>query len=308
MVFYECKRCGYCTTIRTHYGNHLQKRKVCKPILADVQIELLLDEFEEYVRLRTKGGIRVNNGKDESTNSIASTLTTESISTNIENIPISAYTCDLCRQSFKKKRYLAQHLMRYGSRCRSEKKYSVKNNAKTSKKTQKKSTLKGPKKEQEYKKEQGKQDKQEEPTHQKEEITPHLLSYGCENMGYISQHYLKMCQKNPITMIPRLTCMIHYNIDHPENHNIRMNRSWSGFIQRYENNEWKSYCKEDVLCDLIDQAYIAIDTEYEFEDSVLNYTQKQEYEHFRSEYDSDNEALKNKLRLELIREIQNLKY
>ena len=33
MTKYTCKRCGYCTNIKTHLKNHLSRKYVCKNVL-----------------------------------------------------------------------------------------------------------------------------------------------------------------------------------------------------------------------------------------------------------------------------------
>ena len=45
MVLYECKRCGWSTKIKTHYKNHLHRKKICKPSVSNINIQTLKDEF-----------------------------------------------------------------------------------------------------------------------------------------------------------------------------------------------------------------------------------------------------------------------
>ena len=39
MVYYECQRCGYNTTLRGNIKQHLNRKNICKPILDNISIE-----------------------------------------------------------------------------------------------------------------------------------------------------------------------------------------------------------------------------------------------------------------------------
>ena len=43
MVYYECFRCGYNTKQKTHFINHLNRKKICNPIYDDMGIEEIKD-------------------------------------------------------------------------------------------------------------------------------------------------------------------------------------------------------------------------------------------------------------------------
>ena len=38
MVYYECQRCGYNTTLKGNIKHHLNRKNVCEPILSDISI------------------------------------------------------------------------------------------------------------------------------------------------------------------------------------------------------------------------------------------------------------------------------
>ena len=38
MVYYECQRCGYNTTLKGNIKHHLNRKYVCEPILSDISI------------------------------------------------------------------------------------------------------------------------------------------------------------------------------------------------------------------------------------------------------------------------------
>ena len=57
-INYTCKRCGYTTNNRTIYANHLKKKKVkCKPVLSNIDTDILIDELDRYISENSRMGI-----------------------------------------------------------------------------------------------------------------------------------------------------------------------------------------------------------------------------------------------------------
>jgi hypothetical protein len=122
-----------------------------------------------------------------------------------------------------------------------------------------------------------------------------LNVYGNEDFRYIANDLLTSFHLNPYESIPRLVGLIHFNPKHPENHNIRWTNINKNRIQRFEKKGWTNRDKKDVIRDLNDQAYLAVDIEYDPKTTKLNENQKRHYEKFRSDYDNDVETTKKRL-------------
>ena len=45
MVYYECQRCGYNTTLRGNIKHHLNRKNICEPILDNISIEEMKDIY-----------------------------------------------------------------------------------------------------------------------------------------------------------------------------------------------------------------------------------------------------------------------
>ena len=56
MVNYECPRCGYNTTIKTKYKQHLKRKYICEPIKNNNN---LIEEYKKY-NISTSGESSVN--------------------------------------------------------------------------------------------------------------------------------------------------------------------------------------------------------------------------------------------------------
>ena len=53
MVEYDCPRCGHNTKHRSHMKSHVNRKKICKPILADIE----LNEYSEKILKSEDSGI-----------------------------------------------------------------------------------------------------------------------------------------------------------------------------------------------------------------------------------------------------------
>ena len=57
MVYYECQRCGYNTTLKGNIKHHLNRKNVCEPILDNISIE----QMKEIYNLNNTPKIHLNN-------------------------------------------------------------------------------------------------------------------------------------------------------------------------------------------------------------------------------------------------------
>ena len=121
MVKYICKRCGWETHIRTHYRNHLNRKKSCKIILEDISIETLKKDFANKIKKNNniKSDEKAMKSDEKAMKNCENTVNNCEKTVNIINIknsPIKEingkYECPQCKKLFKAKRYLNDHLKR----------------------------------------------------------------------------------------------------------------------------------------------------------------------------------------------------
>lgn len=91
-----------------------------------------------------------------------------------------------------------------------------------------------------------------------------INSYGNENLNYITDQDIKTLISQPHKCIPKFIEMVHYNENHPENHNIMIENIKENLIKTLHNNNRWSYSviekfieqftveKYDQLCDYYD--------------------------------------------------------
>ena len=49
-MLYKCDRCGYTGSQRSNLTHHLERKKICKPILSDISIENIAQNFNIYLK------------------------------------------------------------------------------------------------------------------------------------------------------------------------------------------------------------------------------------------------------------------
>ena len=314
MVNYQCKRCGYSTHIRTHYRNHLYKKFICPPNLSKIPRSKLCREFEDllkdtpiYSTVLTR--YKNENKKNENWHTKCSKVAHKCAPTQTSENPKMAhkmthkwhtneksnkyikkpkkYECVFCQKCFTRSSSMRRHEQRF---CKYKyDKYTIE--------------IQKLKKEiQELKNSNNAfihhTTNNMHNSHNIHNITNNitLQTYGNEEFKYIAQELLQNFQTNPYESIPRLVGLIHFNPEHPENHNVRWINVNKNYLRIYEKEEgWISKNKKDVLRDLNDQAYFAVDTEYDPKSTSLNDSQKKTYEQFRHEYDNGIEKTIKKL-------------
>lgn len=84
-------------------------------------------------------------------------------------------------------------------------------------------------------------------------------AYGQENTAYISDHEMIKYCKTPRNMIPEYFKKVHFDKNHPENHNIRIpNRKEKNIEVMKEDGTWKTDKQSKVLPDMVDNSYNAV--------------------------------------------------
>jgi hypothetical protein len=255
---YDCVRCGFTSKIRKNYLSHLEKKKICKPVLSNANRTVLQEELKNYISNGSKGGIQ---------------QTRES-----ETCEMPKNICINCNKFFSTRSNLIRHtnlwckkknLFEEVEHLKKSGNITINNNTNSYNEIHNNKTFNN-------------------------NITNNIYVYGSENVQYVTSEVLKKVHINPYENISNLVGLIHYNAKHPENQNVKWVNINKPYIQRYEKNVgWKSRKKAEVIQDLNDQAYFTADSMYDPQNTQLSENQKRSYEAFRVSYDSkEKEAIK----------------
>ena len=336
MVNYCCKRCGFNTNIRTKYYDHLRKKNTCKTLLSEVSLDYLKQELDVYIASKNKieidpksysllphnlltnpsqiysqniqnGTMSSSNGtmsssnesmssSNESMSSSNGTMSSsngtmsssnESMSSSRRNILPSKYKCHNCSAIFSRKDNLKRHLRLY---CKSVKGTNIEdymgmniNNGtinNTTDNSVKHCTITN-------------------------NIT--INNYGKEKIDHILKdtQFINSLLKGPYTAIPRMIEAIHFDRDHPENMNVRIQNKKEPWILVFKGGKWMHERKKEVLDDIIDKSYASLDLEYPQNKGKLNNVEAERYYDFQSKMDDKDDILIKNMRQDAEKVILN---
>ena len=96
---------------------------------------------------------------------------------------------------------------------------------------------------------------------------------------------------------------IHFNPNHPENHNVKIPNRKEKFAIVYMNGQWKLRKKSEVISSMVDMSYNIVDCHFEDNKMILSDTKRNNFIEFQSNY--DNGKLKRMIEGDLEIEILN---
>lgn len=89
-----------------------------------------------------------------------------------------------------------------------------------------------------------------------------LNNYGNETSPQLSHEFLNNCLLNPTKGLPSLIEKIHYNIEIPQNHNLRHKSAKQNLFQKFIDSNWHDCDASNTLDELIRKGYRILNTYY----------------------------------------------
>ena len=119
-----------------------------------------------------------------------------------------------------------------------------------------------------------------------------LNIYGKENLDYLTTEYLQKIIKGPFGAIQRLIKDLHFNPEHPENHNIKITNKKFPHVSVYEgeNNGWQLKDKKEMITDIVDKSYNKLEEHYD-EYGILDDKKEKNYKSFQYKFDNNDKRL-----------------
>ena len=111
-----------------------------------------------------------------------------------------------------------------------------------------------------------------------------------ENLDYLTGDYLDGLLKIPYGSILNLLRYVHFNPNHPENHNIKIPNRKEKFAVVYNKGKWEIRVKKDVIGDMVETAYNIIDCHYDEVKNTLEFGRKERFTNYQISYDTDNKT------------------
>jgi hypothetical protein len=284
MVNYICQRCGYETYHKSVFKKHLTRKKLCEPKLEELTKEELL-----YLNNMNKD--KNNSEKSSKSNSFKSSKS------NSKSSVSKKFKCKYCDKSYKYKQGRWKH------------EQSCKNKENVDNKIIQNVYLRLEKIEKEYKnmvEENKKLKKQLENVSSKPSINRGTINnannqcniiinnFGEEQIKYISDKTFKKLLSTPISAIPKLIELKHFNPDHPENHNIKITNIHDKYAKIYKDRKWLTQHKKDVIQELVDNGFADFEEFRDLNDEQITQKIREKYKKMEENYTNNIEKIKEK--------------
>ena len=260
MVLYKCECCIFVSNIKTHYNRHLKTKK------------------------------HLYNSETSLSTMVMST-NEHKMSTNEHQMSTNEHTfkCDFCDLYFStkpNKRRHELHFCKNNDYLETNKIYNLEKKNKNLEKEKKKLEKK-------IEKMLNKVCTINNTTNNTNNIIV-VNNYGKENTDYMTVDKIKTLLNRPYDSIQDLIKILHFNADHPENHNVKITNKKEPFALVWNNPIWEIRKKKSVVKDLVDKGYMMIDTTY---DEIYHDTNKEnkKYINFQHNFENETTNIKDKI-------------
>jgi hypothetical protein len=281
MVEHTCIRCGYKTNRKQNLKTHLTRKNLCKAINEDIgRYELLL-----------------KNGFNKEARKYISTTKIPQNNTKLSQNNAKKYTCEFCKKNYSRIDSLNRHKKNF---CKEKNKIYDQVELLI-----KEMTI--------IKEDNIKKDKQiEQLIKQLENVSSKpninrgtinnannqcniiINNFGEEQIKYISDKTFKKLLSTPISAIPKLIELKHFNPAHPENHNIRITNIHDKYAKIYKDRKWLTQHKKDVIQELVDNGFADFEEFRDLNDEQITQKIREKYKKMEQNYSNNLEKLKEK--------------
>lgn len=118
-----------------------------------------------------------------------------------------------------------------------------------------------------------------------------INAYGNEDLSYLEKgDWIKMLTK-PQDSVVKLFLETHFNVEHPENKNIRLRNKKSKFIEVHDGDNWKNKPKKKMLSEIADDKQSILDDKFIKDDDIqmtMSSKQKDAHSEFHDDTYYDN--------------------
>ena len=310
---FMCPRCGYKTNIKGNLRNHFNRKKLCEPVLSNTPIGELLAGYSTSDIVKSKINTTCDSGVSQRKSDVSQNVSqrksdVSQCKSDVSQCKSDANECKFCRKIFKHRQSRYNH-EKY-NRCKS-------NVLITSESTNTPvnidvinvmNQMQGHMDDLQREKEEMKKVHTEEIGNlidkvgnnittniENQHINININNYGNENLDYLTPKYFQKLLNIPHGAIINLIKYIHFNPDHPENHNIKITNKKLPYASIYKEEKWVYTDKKDIIDNIVDKSYNLLDEHYTDKKYDLDNYVTKNYEIFQMKYDNDDKKLKKQL-------------
>ena len=272
MIEYLCYRCGYNTNKKSNINNHLNRKKICKPLLGDVSIEDIKNHYGLEIIENTINNSKItpNNSKITPNNSKITPKSVHITPKSLQNTPNSCNfdnskpTCKYCFRTYIRKDNLTKHLKICKKKIEVE---TLKINQEEQIEQMKLEIeeLKNFKiQTQNNTNNTNNSHNSHNNSHNKINNSKNIIinNYGDENIKHLKYKDYVDILSSKYMCVPNLIEKIHFDSEHPENKNIKYTNKKFPLLKIMKDNKWQFVNKKNELLNLIDDKCFLLKEKY----------------------------------------------
>ena len=117
-------------------------------------------------------------------------------------------------------------------------------------------------------------------------------SFGQENTEYLTDQIVsKLIQNGPFTCLPKIIERIHFDPDHPENHNIKVTNKKLNYAEIVKDNKWVTTNKKHAIEAMIQNGYDLLDEKYQDNKESISDFKQERFEDFQQKFQEEDKEL-----------------
>jgi hypothetical protein len=123
---------------------------------------------------------------------------------------------------------------------------------------------------------------------QNNNITININAFGNENTDYIDDKVILQCIDRVYKSIPDLIQKIHFDPQHPENHNIKItNKKLPYASVMGTNQKWKTIARKEAIDKMVNNGYFILDEKYEVNKGNFDPRKQKNFEGFKYKFETE---------------------
>ena len=131
-------------------------------------------------------------------------------------------------------------------------------------------------------------------------INIHINAFGQENIDYLDEKAIVSCINRIYKSVPAILEKIHFDPEHPENHNIKItNKKLPYASVMGDNQKWKTVDKKDAIETMVFNGYNLLDEKYPDTKSEISDRKQEHFESFQEKFESEDKELRKQLKTDV---------
>ena len=127
-----------------------------------------------------------------------------------------------------------------------------------------------------------------------------IKAFGNENTDYLDDKAILACISKVYKSIPSLLEKIHFDPNHPENHNIKITNKKLPYASVMGNNQkWKTVYRKDAIETMVINGYNILDEKYAENKDKFSGKKQENFEGFQSKFESEDKDLMKQIKTEV---------